>query len=235
MLPIERTSIPNKTSGFRKVIGEEFTDIYVMDLGSDVRRNPKISGTTHNVFGIQTGVAIGFFVRDKEKLGNGTIHYAYREDSEVAKDKLEFLGACGINQVGFQEIRPDRRHDWLNQANSDFERLIPLADRQTKMARTATAEQAVFGLHSVGISTNRDEWVYDFGAAGLTSKVQYFCETYEDDADRYSIEQPDRDSLSNWVNKSIKWTSELEAHLASTVSRKSYYHKGDQVGLSKIS
>ena len=49
--------------GFRKVAADEFTDIYVLDLGSDVRRNPKISGTTHNVFGIQTGVAIGFFVR----------------------------------------------------------------------------------------------------------------------------------------------------------------------------
>ena len=50
--------------GFRQVAAEEFTDIYLLDLGSDVRRNPKISGTTHNVFGIQTGVAIGFFVRD---------------------------------------------------------------------------------------------------------------------------------------------------------------------------
>ena len=55
--------------GFRKIAGQEFTDIYILDLGSDVRRNPKISGTTHNVFGIQTGVAIGFFVREKAKLG----------------------------------------------------------------------------------------------------------------------------------------------------------------------
>ena len=53
--------------GFRQVAAEEFTDIYLLDLGSDVRRNPKISGTTHNVFGIQTGVAIGFLVRDKSK------------------------------------------------------------------------------------------------------------------------------------------------------------------------
>ena len=55
--------------GFRQVVAQEFTDIYVLDLGSDVRRNPKISGTTHNVFGIQTGVAIGFFVREKGQAG----------------------------------------------------------------------------------------------------------------------------------------------------------------------
>ena len=63
---------------------EEFTDIYVMDLGSDVRRNPKISGTTHNVFGIQTGVAIAFFVRERTRLGECNIHYANREDAEIA-------------------------------------------------------------------------------------------------------------------------------------------------------
>ena len=50
--------------GFRRIAVQEFTDIYILDLGSDVRRNPKISGTTHNVFGIQTGVAIVFFVRE---------------------------------------------------------------------------------------------------------------------------------------------------------------------------
>ena len=51
--------------GFRRIAVQEFTDIYILDLGSDVRRNPKISGTTHNVFGIQTGVAIVFFVRER--------------------------------------------------------------------------------------------------------------------------------------------------------------------------
>ena len=82
--------------GFRKIAAEEFTDIYVLDLGSDVRRNPKISGTTHNVFGIQTGVAIGFFVRDKSRRGQCNIHYTHREDAEVAKDKLAYLGVVRV-------------------------------------------------------------------------------------------------------------------------------------------
>ena len=77
--------------GFRQVASREFTEIFVLDLGSDVRRNPKIAGTTHNVFGIQTGVAIGFFVREKAKVGQCTIHYASREDAELAQDKLAYL------------------------------------------------------------------------------------------------------------------------------------------------
>ena len=47
--------------GFRKVVAQEFAEIRVFDLGGDVRANPKLSGTTHNVFGIQTGVAISFW------------------------------------------------------------------------------------------------------------------------------------------------------------------------------
>ena len=59
-------------------------------------------------------------------------------------------------------IRPDKNDNWLNQSNPDFEKLIPLADRATKLAKTPDEEHAVFGLYSLGVVTNRDEWVYDF-------------------------------------------------------------------------
>jgi len=47
--------------GFRKVVSDEFSHIYIVDLGGNIRKNPKLSGTTHNIFGIQTGVAIVWF------------------------------------------------------------------------------------------------------------------------------------------------------------------------------
>ena len=46
---------------------------------------PQISGTTHNVFGIQTGVAIGIFVRDKSKLGQCV---SYAAGDAEPQDKL---------------------------------------------------------------------------------------------------------------------------------------------------
>ena len=33
-------------------IAEEFAEAWIMDLGGDVRANPKISGTKHNAMGI---------------------------------------------------------------------------------------------------------------------------------------------------------------------------------------
>ena len=48
--------------GFRKVVLDEFSDLYIVDLGGDVRANGRVG----NVFGIMTGVAVGFLVRRRE-------------------------------------------------------------------------------------------------------------------------------------------------------------------------
>ena len=54
--------------GMRKHVANEFDFIYVLDLGGNVRKNPKLSGTAHNVFGIQVGVSVNLFVRKSKKL-----------------------------------------------------------------------------------------------------------------------------------------------------------------------
>lgn len=51
--------------GMRKDLAEDFDAAYIFDLGGNVRKNPKLSGTTHNVFGIQVGVSINIFVKKK--------------------------------------------------------------------------------------------------------------------------------------------------------------------------
>ena len=199
--------------GFRQVAAQEFTDIYILDLGSDVRRNPKISGTTHNVFGIQTGVAIGFFVREKAKLGECGIHYTRREDAELAVEKLAYLSNATIDGIEFDHITPDAKAYWLDQSDSDFEQLLPLANRETKLAKSVANERALFGLNSLGIATNRDEWTYDFDYDALTNKVLFFSKVYRDEMQRFNKERPAPSVLSDWVDRSIKWTSELESHL----------------------
>ena len=195
--------------GFRQVAAREFSDLYIIDLGSDVRRNPKISGTTHNVFGIQTGVAIGFFVREKSKVGNLGIHYTRREDAELAVDKLAYLRQASLDDIAFEDITPDPKNNWLNQSNTNFASLMPLADRQTKLAKSAGDEQAVFGLYSMGVVTNRDEWVYDFDANELGRKVRTFINLYEESRAEHGGKDVDNDTLGT----TIKWTRDLKRQL----------------------
>ena len=58
--------------GFRKVASEEFTDIYVMDLGSDVRRNPKIPVrlTTYSVYKLSSNQLLCKGQSQKRSLRN---------------------------------------------------------------------------------------------------------------------------------------------------------------------
>ena len=51
--------------GMRQHLMQDFTRIYHIDMHGNVRQNPKISGTTHNVFGIQVGVGITIAVRSQ--------------------------------------------------------------------------------------------------------------------------------------------------------------------------
>ena len=53
--------------GFRKISLREFSDIYVIDLGGDIRRNGRVG----NIFSIMTGVSVGFFVRETAQAGVG--------------------------------------------------------------------------------------------------------------------------------------------------------------------
>ena len=195
--------------GFRKIAAREFSDIYILDLGSDVRRNPRISGTTHNVFGIQTGVAIGFFVRGKANRGQGDIHYARREDAELARDKLAYLANTNLSDIIFENINPDSKSNWLNQSETDFDTLIPVMDRKTKLAKRTEDQQGIFRLYSMGVVTNRDEWVYDYSSYNLGKKVRAFINSYEESRAEHGGKEVDNTTLGN----NIKWTRDLKRQL----------------------
>ena len=49
--------------GFRKHLLQDFDKVYHLDLHGNVRLNPKLSGTKHNVFGIQVGVGVTLAIR----------------------------------------------------------------------------------------------------------------------------------------------------------------------------
>ena len=102
--------------GMRKCLQQDFDSIYILDLGGNVRKNPKLSGTTHNVFGIQVGVSINFLVK---RNGTGQPKQAkifyYRTDEFWRKEeKYDFLNEKGyLETVEWQEISPDSKHNWL--------------------------------------------------------------------------------------------------------------------------
>jgi predicted helicase len=207
-----RSFIEKRTfDGFRAVVATEFSEIRVLDLGGDVIDNPKLNGPTHNVFGIPTGVAISFMVRRGKQRGC-RIFYARRPEMETAEEKLSFLSNTALRDVSFEEVRPDPKHNWINQTSNDFDSLLPLAAKETKAAAREVEERAIFKMFSLGVATNRDEWVYDHAREALFRKVSFFVETYEAERLRWEC-RPASVRTGDFVSRAIKWTSELEAHL----------------------
>ncbi|MDI9333337.1 MAG: N-6 DNA methylase [Cytophagales bacterium] len=177
-----RSFIESRTfDGFRKTVATEYSDIYVVDLGGDVRANPKLSGTKHNVFGIQTGVAISFMVKrsNADKGKTAKIHYVRRPEMETAEEKLSVVSSQTLRSMAFTRVEPDKTHNWLNITDNDFETFIPLINKQTKAAMSASKERAIFKKFALGVSTNRDEWVIDPSADTLAGKVAYFLDVYK--------------------------------------------------------
>ncbi|MFY9824467.1 MAG: type ISP restriction/modification enzyme [Thermoanaerobaculia bacterium] len=197
-----RSFIDSRTfDGFRKVVAEEFSEIRVVDLGGDVRANPKLSGTKNNVFGIQTGVAISFLVKRAKRQGC-RIFYTRRPELETAEEKLAFLGGATIGALPFEELRPDTKHNWINQTSNDFDTLLPIATKEAKVTKKATQEKAIFKLFSLGVSTNRDEWLYDFSRSSLGKKAKYLVSAYDSSQ-----------ASGNQFDLGIKWSETLKRRL----------------------
>jgi predicted helicase len=166
-----RSFIDSRTfDGFRKCIQNDFDFAYIIDTKSDVRANPKIAGTTHNVFGIQTGVAIMLLVRkaNRDKKAQCNIQYFTLTDEMRKEEKLQWFAENNIKEIPFTHIQPDKNNNWLNIADNDFESLLPLIGEQ----------KTIFKLKTIGISTNRDEWVYDHNLLNLNNKISYFINMY---------------------------------------------------------
>ncbi|MGH7216926.1 MAG: type ISP restriction/modification enzyme [Nitrospiraceae bacterium] len=196
-----RSFIDSRTfDGFRKVVADEFNEIYIVDLGGDVRANPKLSGTKHNVFGIQTGVTISFLVKRAKRQGC-RIHYVRRPELETAEEKLAFLSSEQASTLDFDEIRADAKQNWLNLTSNDYDDLLPLVDRSGK-------ERSVFGLTTNGVNTARDDWVYDFNQTALLRRMAFAADEFNREHQRWKghqVKDIDREHLS----KHLKWSEGL--------------------------
>ncbi|CAN5278436.1 hypothetical protein BH10PSE7_BH10PSE7_23660 [soil metagenome] len=214
-----RSFIESRTfDGFRRAVEGEFNEIYVVDLGGDVRANPKLSGTKHNVFGIQTGVAISLLVKRHKQTGC-KIFYARRPELDTAVEKLSFLANTRASDIRFERVEPDMNANWVNITDNDWNSLIPIADKQTKSAKIKGQEKAIFRLFSLGVVTARDEWVYDYNEDRLSKKIRHLIDIYN--IDRIKREESIAKSRGeDELDYSIKWTRAVKHDLGNGVQYK---------------
>ena len=77
-----------------------------------------------------------------------------------------------------------------------------------------TQKESIFAESTLGISTNKDQWAYDYDKENLKKKIKFYISVYNDNISRYKIERPDKSELTSWVDKQIKWTRTLIQNLS---------------------
>src|ERR1039457_4946052 len=146
----------------RAHLERDFEHIDHLDLHGDRRQNPKISCTSHNVFGIQLGVGITLAV--KKKGANKQVRYHRVPEMWRRGEKLEYLVS---GKVPWRTLIPDAKHTSLVPAHGDeYGGLLAI--------------KSMFALQSLGLNTNRDEVVFDFDrseehTSGLQSPCNLVC------------------------------------------------------------
>ncbi len=185
-----------EADGFRATVAKEFDSIYVVDLGGDWKSKGAAGGG--NVFGIGTGVAISFLVK-RSSNSKGRILYTNLPAEFSGDEKLSILANTSLKAMSLAAIEPDKMHNWID-LSPDLGALLILGDKQTKLSKRDINDRAIFKLYSLGVVTNRDEWVYDFNRPDLVRKVIKFIDHYNE------IATTPAKSKSATFDTGIKWT-----------------------------
>jgi len=172
--------------GMRKHLLMDFDHVDHVDLHGNVRRNPKISGTTHNVFGIQVGVGITIAVRKrgaKKRLRYHRVPEFWRR-----REKLEFLVK---EAIPWEILAPNDDHTWLVPEHADeYREFIPI--------------ESMFNLWTSGVKTNRDDVVYDWDREKLAARMRKFTDDYNSEVYRHKA-----NPSADWPGH-VKWSRDLK-------------------------
>jgi predicted helicase len=118
-------------------------------------------------------------------------------------------------------INPNEDGDWINKRNSKFDEFIPLEPEKKFDNRT----QSFFTTYAIGVSTNRDAWVYNFSENSLKNNIKKMISFYNEQRKLIENEQKKKRKISidNCLDinpQKISWTVNLKKDIENNVVHK---------------
>jgi predicted helicase len=210
----------NNMDGLRKCLTGEFSHLYVFNL----RGNQRTSGEESRqeggkIFGAgsRTPVAITIMVKDPAHKGDCELSYYDIGDYLSKDEKLSLIeGFKSIDNVPWQQLKPNAEGDWINVRNPVFETYMALGEKESEPGGF------IFENYSLGVGTNRDPWVYNFSKDQVTANIGRMIDTYNVEVDRYAnacsgLSKEQWPKLENFVGndpRKISWSSSLLPNVA---------------------
>jgi predicted helicase len=149
--------------GMRQSLMKSFDEIYILDLhGNSLKKEKAADGTKdENVFDIQQGVAITFFVKNK-KEGNKSIFH--KELFGLRETKYDWLNNHSIKNIKWDKLKPNSPHYFL----------IPRDEKYISTYNKFISIQEIFPINVTGIVTSRDSFVIDIDKDVLKRRIEEF-------------------------------------------------------------
>ncbi|WP_151803250.1 DEAD/DEAH box helicase [Acinetobacter guillouiae] len=206
--------------GLRKCLSEEFSNLYIVNLRGDIRKNMLSQGRAQegqNIFGSgsMTGIAISILVKSNSE--SGKIFYFDIGDSLTREEKLKKLKDFkSIKSIHFTEIQPDSHNDWIGLRDTTFAKYLVIGDKKTR-------DTSLFRNYSLDVGTNRDAWVYNLSKQYLSENCFKTIEFYNSEVKRFDAEnghlsKKDKDLIvGKFVDNNrerISWSSSLIPNIA---------------------
>lgn len=182
-------------AGVRRCFSHEFNDIYVYNLRGNQRTQGEESRREGGkIFdsGSRATIAITMLVKNPGSNHHGVIHYRDIGDYLSRDEKLEILKKTVDADPEWTILSQDRHGDWLDQRDDSFYQFIPI--------------KRMYRETALGVSTNRDTWVWNYGKASLQFNAERMSKAYEN-----SI----RNGHETADPTAIKWTARLRQRLKS--------------------
>jgi predicted helicase len=214
----------NSADGLRQCLAEEFSCLYVFHLRGNQRTAGELSRKEGGkIFGSgsRAPIAISLLVKNPNAKYQGQINFHDIGDYLTREEKLETISAfasiAGITNVrGWENITPDRHGDWLNQRDDSFCEYVVLGDKKGD-------ELKLYENFSLGVSTNRDAWVYNSSKKGLKANMSLMISFYNSEVIRFDevhagLSKDIREaSLNGFIDTDpsrISWSAGLKQELA---------------------
>jgi len=185
--------------GMRESLMVDFDEIYILDLhGNSKRKEFSPDGSKdENVFDIQTGVSVNFFVRTEErkKSKNPAKAKVYRADLfGLREDKFEWLLKNSFSSTEFEEVKPERPIYLFTHQDHELRREFELGKKVTE----------IFPINSVGFYTGRDALTVQHSEEEIWSNVRKMSEMSVGEAREHFDLGPDtRDWRVEWAIKDL--------------------------------
>lgn len=184
--------------GIRKSLAEEFSQVFVINLRGDIRKNMLSKGAAkegQNIFesGSMAGISISIFVKNPHKSGVGEIYYHDIGDDLNRDQKLNILESHSfgdwLEHEQWKLISPNQHADWIGQRDESFHDFMLIGSKRP-------SEPTMFSLFSNGVVSNRDPWVYSFSKTSLEKHLAQMVDFYNEEVDRYENSGAELDSVA---------------------------------------